>query len=648
MKSIKSKIQISMLSVVLVGSVLIGVITALLNASGIDDVMTKTLGPATQMAADAVEWKMGNYWTALQEAAASDIFRESDPDAPELVPLREDIAQRNGFLYIGKMDASGFSSTGYSYAEEDYFQQCKSAMEPYISDIMNDGQQMIFLLEVPIITNGRFDGVVYGGISADFLSDIVVSLAMGSDGVAYVLDNKGNVIGHRDASIVEEGSNMIEAAKSDPSAADVAAVNQRMIQGETGFGSYNFYGDNKFVGFAPIGGSQEWSIAIETSQRELKSTLDRSILLTVLVVILVLLATFPVAVKVGKSISGPIQSCVARLEKMADGDLHTPSPQVRSKDETAQLARALETMLSRLNDVAQDVTHHLGKIAQGDFRETITRTYWGDFVAMEQSIKTIHTSLKDTLSQISQSAGTVSSSAVQVSNGAQSLSQGAAEQASAIHELSATADSIAENARQTAATAEEAGHFVAQAGAQLGVSVNYVQELNTAMEKISNSSAEISKIIDTIENIAFQTNILALNAAVEAARAGSAGKGFAVVADEVRTLASKSDEAAKATKELIEGSITAVAEGGQVVAKVTESLDKTSSIADNVTIKVDAVVEAVESQTTAISQVTEGIEQISSVTQSNSATSEQSAATAQELSDQSLLMNRLVRGFQLS
>ena len=425
-------------------------------------------------------------------------------------------------------------------------------------------------------------------------------------------------------------------------------MNQRMIQGETGFGSYNFYGDNKFVGFAPIGGSQEWSIAIETSQRELKSTLDRSILLTVLVVILVLLATFPVAVKVGKSISGPIQSCVARLEKMADGDLHTPSPQVRSKDETAQLARALETMLSRLNDVAQDVTHHLGKIAQGDFRETITRTYWGDFVAMEQSIKTIHTSLKDTLSQISQSAGTVSSSAVQVSNGAQSLSQGAAEQASAIHELSATADSIAENARQTAATAEEAGHFVAQAGAQLGVSVNYVQELNTAMEKISNSSAEISKIIDTIENIAFQTNILALNAAVEAARAGSAGKGFAVVAVEVRTLASKSDEAAKATKELIEGSITAVAEGGQVVAKVTESLDKTSSIAENVTIKVDAVVEAVESQTTAISQVTEGIEQISSVTQSNSATSEQSAATAQELSDQSLLMNRLVRGFQLS
>ncbi len=371
-------------------------------------------------------------------------------------------------------------------------------------------------------------------------------------------------------------------------------------------------------------------------------------MLTVLVVVLVVLVTFPVAVKVGRSISSPIQSCVVRLEKMADGDLHTPSPQVKSKDETAQLARALETMLCRLNDVAQDVSHHLGKMAQGDFHETITRTYWGDFVAMEQSIKAIRSSLKDTLSQISKFAGTVASGAVQVSSGAQSLSQGATEQASAIQELSATADSIAENARQTASAAEEAGHFVEQAGAQLGVSMDYVQELNSAMEKISSSSTEISKIIDSIESIAFQTNILALNAAVEAARAGSAGKGFAVVAEEVRDLASKSDEAAKATKELIEGSITAVVEGGQVVAKVTESLDKTSSIAENVTIKVDAVVGAIENQTTAISQITEGIDQISSVIQNTSATSEQDAATAQELSEQSLLMNHLVRKFRLN
>lgn len=180
-KSIKSKIQISMLLVVLVSSILIGVITALLNANGIDEMMTKTLGPATQMAADAVEWRMNNYWTALQEAASSDIFQKSDPTAPELVPVRDDITQRNGFLYTGKMDASGFSSTGYNYADEYYFQQCKETMQPYISNIMNDGEQMIFLLEVPIVKDGQFDGIVYGGINADFLSDIVVNLSLGNE-----------------------------------------------------------------------------------------------------------------------------------------------------------------------------------------------------------------------------------------------------------------------------------------------------------------------------------------------------------------------------------------------------------------------------------------------------------------------------------
>ena len=514
MKSIKSKIQISMLSVVLIGSVLIGVITALLNAGGIDDVMIKTLGPATQMAADAVEWRMGNYWTALQEAAASDIFRDSGPTAPELVPVRDGIAQR-------------------------------------------------------------------------------------------------------------------------------------MIQGETGFGSYNFYGDNKLVGYAPIGGSQNWSIAIEASQREFKSTLDRSIMLTLLVVALVVLASFPIAVLVGRSISSPIQSCVSRLEKLADGDLQTPTPTVASRDETAKLTRALDTTILRLNGVVQNVSQNLGRMAGGDFRDGDDRTYVGDFEAIDQSIRSIRSSLRDILYQISRSAGTVAGGANDVSDSAMSLSQGAAEQASAVCELSATAGSIAETARQTAAAAEEAGRFVDQAGAQLGISVEYVKELNGAMEKISGSASEIGKIIDTIENIAFQTNILALNAAVEAARAGSAGKGFAVVADEVRNLASKSDEAAKATKELIEDSIASVREGGQVVRRVTESLDKTSAIAGNVTIKVNSVVESVEGQTAAISQVTEGINQISSVVQITSGATEQSAATAQELSDQSRLMNELVRRFCL-
>ena len=221
------------------------------------------------------------------------------------------------------------------------------------------------------------------------------------------------------------------------------------------------------------------------------------------------------------------------------------------------------------------------------------------------------------------------------------------EQASAVEELAATVNDISVSAKKTSAAADEAGQYVNQAGAQLGISVGYVNDLNAAMEKISSSSEEISKIIAAIENIAFQTNILALNAAVEAARAGSAGKGFAVVADEVRNLAQKSDEAAKATKELIEGSIAAVTEGGHVVEMVTESLEQTSVYAGHVTTQMDIVVKAVENQTLSITQVTEGIDQISSVVQTNSATAQESAAASQELSAEAVALKQLVDEFTL-
>ena len=184
-------------------------------------------------------------------------------------------------------------------------------------------------------------------------------------------------------------------------------------------------------------------------------------------------------------------------------------------------------------------------------------------------------------------------------------------------------------------------------GEQVTVSGQQMEEMVAAMHDISVSSQEIGKIIDTIENIAFQINILALNAAVEAARAGVAGKGFAVVADEVRNLASKSDEAAKATKELIEGSIAAVTEGDRAMSNVTESLERTGELAGNVTSRMSVVVEAIEKQSDAIAQVTEGVEQISAVVQTNSATSEECAAASEELSSQAGMLKRLMNSFKL-
>ena len=354
-----------------------------------------------------------------------------------------------------------------------------------------------------------------------------------------------------------------------------------------------------------------------------------------------------------RTVSKPLFRLTVLAQTLEQGDLglnqhQTMMVEIDSNDEIGTLSKCFDNTISRLRNYIGEISHMLEAIAGGDLTAQITQEYVGDFAAIRTSLNDILQRLNSTVGQIVSSAEHISAGAEQMSVASQALSQGSMEQTGAVEELEETMRSVTSSVKQTAESVQRAREQVDGMGSQLAEGNQRMHEMTGAMREISDSSNEIEKIIKTIEDIAFQTNILALNAAVEAARAGSAGKGFAVVADEVRNLASRSDEAAKATKELIEGSITAVAEGGQVVAKVTESLGKTNSIAENVTIKVDAVVEAVESQTTAISQVTEGIDQISSVIQSTSATSEQSAATSQELTEQSLLMNSLVSKFQLS
>lgn len=646
MKSIKSKILLRMLSVVLIGSVTIGIITALMNAGGIDKLMEKTVGPTASMAANAVKWKMDNYWAPLKEAAAMDVFREEEPTSEALAKVTSDMAARNGFIYIGKMDVNGTASTGDNYGDMDYFTACRDSKEPYITDIMNDGAQMVFILEVPIITDGQFDGVAYGAVNADFLTDIMASLRMGDDGFAYVLDSHGSIIGHEDSKYVVEGSNMIAAAEQDASLSDIADVHKHMINGETGFGAYNFFGDNKMVGYAPIGGEQDWSICIEVSQHEFKSSLDTSIIFTFIVILVVVTAAFIVTVRLARSISDPIRACVSRLELLAEGDLKSPVPRFDFKDETASLTKALDTTVKELSVMVSDVSHHLGKMADGDFTEDITSSYTGDFVYIAESMKSIHDSLSDTLKQINQSVEMVTISAEQVATGSQSLSQGAAEQAGSIQELADTIGDISDNVQSNAENANNANINAHKASSDMEESNVKMQELIGAINEINNTSDKISEIIKAIEDIAFQTNILALNAAVEAARAGEAGKGFAVVADEVRNLASKSAEASQTTTALIEESRTAVGRGMKLVDDTAQSLVQTVESVNGVMEMLEQISDASKQQSESIIQVSQGVEQISAVVRTTSATSEESAAAAEELSGRAKLMHTMVDKFR--
>ena len=302
-----------------------------------------------------------------------------------------------------------------------------------------------------------------------------------------------------------------------------------------------------------------------------------------------------------------------------------------SRDELGALARNLESAMSRIRYYVEDINRVMAQFSDSNFDVSTATEYIGDFQSIERSIDSFTDTMTQAFQYIHQVENRISDNAGQLSNGSQNLAQSATEQASAVEELLGTLEELKRTANSNVQAAASAQRSANETATQVSVSSGQMEQMVAAMGDITEASRQIGQIIATIESIAFQTNILALNAAVEAARAGSAGKGFAVVADEVRSLASQSDEAAKATKDLISNSVDATEKGRRIVAEVSQSLQAAQTLVMQSAGGIRDIAQAVEGEAGAITQVTEAISQISAAVQSNSASSEESAAVSAEL-----------------
>ena len=364
-----------------------------------------------------------------------------------------------------------------------------------------------------------------------------------------------------------------------------------------------------------------------------------------MILAVVLFSVF-IAVRISRGISKPVRELTFAAEKMAEGDLST-EVNISTTDEIGHLAAAFQKTCASLRTYIREIDTNLAKMAQGDLTVHTDLEFKGDFVSLRKSIAGIAGSLNAMILQIRQAADQVSTGSGQVSNASQELAQGAAEQASSVEELSATIMDISSQVGENAKHVGKASENVNTVTTEITGCNEQMQQMVLSMEEISDSSNQIGKIIKTIEDIAFQTNILALNAAVEAARAGEAGKGFAVVADEVRNLASKSAEAAKETTKLIQNSVSQVEKGTKITNSTAQALLRVVESAKAVSETVEHISQATVKQSSAIRQVNTGVEQISNDVQTNSATAEESAAASEELSGQARMLSELVQTFKL-
>lgn len=347
-----------------------------------------------------------------------------------------------------------------------------------------------------------------------------------------------------------------------------------------------------------------------------------------------------------KNIILPILKLTEESKPIANGDLKI-NFSYKSQDEIGCLVDTLTNSMKLIQSYIADITRVTDELASGNFDVKTSEHYVGDFSAIEQSVDKLTQSLSYALSQIARASSNVSDNAEQMSNSAQMLAQGAITQSEAVDELRSTLDRMAADARENAKMAISAQNDTQKTSEQIEKSDKDMEEMVAAMNDISDAANSIGDIIKTIETIAFQTNILALNAAVEAARAGTSGKGFAVVADEVRNLASQSDHAAKATKELIENSIEAVKRGNAIVSNVSEMLKKTLEFSNQSAEGMDKITKAVQGETNIIEQTAAGINQIAQVVHTNSATSQETAAVSEQMFTQSQQLQNHTAAFTL-
>ena len=655
MKSIRTKITVCIILTVLIGLVTSGVLSIMLNYNNTMSTVEQMMRQTAVLAAGRVQQELKSYKNVVMEVGCIPQLSDPEVSVEEKQAIIDERISMHGFQRGNIVGADGISIfDGNDYSDREYVRQAMQGnvfvSEPLISKITGE---LSIMVAAPLYSEGNYGksivGVVYFVPHETFLNDIVSAIQVGENSRAYMINKSGDTIA--DITLDTITVQNIEAeAKSDSSLQELAAIHAKMRQGQNGFGSYINGEDKMFATYAPVLDTDGWSIAVTAPQINYLASTRDVIVINIIMTIGSILISVIVALVLALNIGRPMKACVERMKLLVAGDLETPMPNITNKDETGMLVRSTETLVEGLRIVIHDISYLLNEMANQnlDVHTEHEEVYVGSFQDILLSMRNMRIELSSAMRQVNHSAEEVANASNQLSSSAQTLSQGTVEQASSVQELATRISMISEEVKNTASGALNVRSQTHQTGEEVFLCNQKMQNLVEAMTKIQTSSEEIEKILKTIDDIAFQTNILALNAAVEAARAGSAGKGFAVVAQEVRELAGKSAQAAKDTSDLIANSTNAVHTGTEIAQSTADILLGVVGSIQSVVDAIDHIAIVSNEQSESVEQVSEGINQISVVVQSNSATAEQGAAASEQLSAEAACLKELVNHFTLA
>jgi len=485
---------------------------------------------------------------------------------------------------------------------------------------------------------GAVRGVAAADVYLNSISDIVSGIRIEDTGGIFLVDTRTDtIIGHRDSTIVGE--------KLSTSGGLYTYADEQLKAGKTGLSLY----EDTYIQIAEVEGS-DWIAVAYVSRAEVLSELYKlTQTMATVSAGAVLVVMFLVIIQTRWIIGRPVKELSRVATRIAEGDLNQ-TIRYQSGDELGRLAYDFNRVTERLREYIKyinEISDTLIEIARGNLAFELKSDYTGEFAKIKSSLKEIAVELNAAMGQLKASSKDVAAGAVQVSESAVNLSQGSAEQSAEVEALAEHIGEVSDSVHKIAQDAQQTSSLSKEMREGLLLSNLKMQNLATVIQKISDKSNEIHKIVKNIDDIAFQTNILALNAAVEAARAGDAGKGFAVVAEEVRTLAGRSANAAKETTELLGETISSMEEGVHAADDTVQSMLKAVKLSDQMDTLIDDIADNTKQQASMATEISHGIDQITTVVQRNVDTAESSAAASEELSSQATTLKELVSRFRL-
>jgi len=609
MKSLKNKmiLYIGVLLLFVCGG--LGLISYITAATAITAQVEENLPQLANEGAKVISARLTSQLSTLEAVANRDRIKNPNTSIEEKNKLLLDETKRSGHstMLIAGIDGITIPSltTGkqVSIKDRDYFKKAiagnRTISEPIIS---KDDGSMIIIYAVPIKHEGEIVGVLGAVRDGTYLSTITNDITYGKSGQAFIIDEKGTTIAHRNKELVMNMDNDFENVKQDPKLEPLLKLEKQMIERKTGVGEYEYNGIVKFLGYAPIE-ETGWSLAVTAPKDEVMSgvkTMGRSVIIAS---VIFLLFSLGAAYFVARLISNPIMLASEHLKVISTGDFTHSSPKelMERKDEIGVLCQAIDTMQQSVKEVVKGVI-----VESRNVENTVIAT-------------------GKAITELTSRIGEVSATTEELSAGMQETAASGEEMSASVTEIERAVGSIALKAQQGAVSAGEISRRAStlnqsavssQSSAQT-IYLNTQEKLLKAIEE-SKAVDQINVLSDSILQITSQTNLLALNAAIEAARAGEAGRGFAVVADEIRKLAENSKSTVNEIQNVTKIVVSSVGNLSESSAGVLEFIDK-------------QVLKDYESMLKISEQYNKDAEFVDNLVTDFSATSEELTASIQEM-----------------